>query len=149
MGKYKPLTRYLENLDRESWEAQFADVEQILGFELPRSAHAYPAWWANQDGTHSQTRGWQDAGWETCNVDLAAKRLRFAKRQKPSISQTRAVAPVSDLFAKAMAMTGITDRRKLEMEALKALIQREAASYLASLGGTMPDAQAAPRRRLD
>jgi len=57
MGKYQPLTRYLEKLDDDSWDADFASVVRVLGFKLPQSAYQYQAW-VNQAGNgHSQTQG--------------------------------------------------------------------------------------------
>jgi len=52
-----------------------------------------------------------------------------------------------DLLAEAQAFTGLTEKSAIVREALKALIQREAARRLARLGGTEPDATALPRRR--
>jgi hypothetical protein len=39
MGKYQPLTRYLEKLDDDSWDADFTSLERVLGFTLPQSAY--------------------------------------------------------------------------------------------------------------
>ena len=52
-----------------------------------------------------------------------------------------------DLLAQAQELTGITERSALLREALRALVQREAARRLAALGGSDPAAAAAPRRR--
>ena len=52
-----------------------------------------------------------------------------------------------DLLAKAQAFAGLTEKSALVREAFKALIERESARRLASLGGTEPDLEAAPRRR--
>lgn len=52
-----------------------------------------------------------------------------------------------DLVAKAQEYTGITEKSALVREALKALVQREAARRLALLGGSDPTAKAPPRRR--
>jgi Arc/MetJ family transcription regulator len=52
-----------------------------------------------------------------------------------------------DLIAKAQAYTGLEERTVLVREALKALIQREAAKRLANLGGSQPGMTGAPRRR--
>ncbi len=52
-----------------------------------------------------------------------------------------------DLIADAEAYTGIKEKSALIREALKALVQREAAHRLALLGGSQPDLVAAPRRR--
>ena len=52
-----------------------------------------------------------------------------------------------DLLAKASEAMGTTERSALLHEGLRLIVQREAARRLILLGGTMPDAQAAPRRR--
>jgi Arc/MetJ family transcription regulator len=51
------------------------------------------------------------------------------------------------LLEKAVSYTGLHERSALVREALKALIEREAARRLADLGGTEPDAKPIPRRR--
>ncbi|WJF89156.1 type II toxin-antitoxin system VapB family antitoxin [Paraburkholderia bonniea] len=57
------------------------------------------------------------------------------------------IALDDDLIAKAQAYTGVKEKTALVREALKALIQREAAKRLANLGGSQPGIKAAPRRR--
>ena len=52
-----------------------------------------------------------------------------------------------DLLAKARAYTGLNETSALVREALKALIEREAASRLARLGGSEPGLTAPRRRR--
>ena len=150
MGKYEPLTHYLQNQQREIWDAQFSDVESVLGFSLPRSAHEYPAWWANQEPGHSQTRGWSDAGWETGQVDLAAKKVRFKRRRNPigrKVVVEGTVKPIEELWEKAGRISGITDRGQLIEAALAALIRYEAVKQFAAIGGSMPDFVAPARER--
>ena len=53
------------------------------------------------------------------------------------------------MIAKAQAYTGLEEKTALVREALKALIQREAAKQLANLGGSQPDTKAAPPSRQD
>jgi len=53
-----------------------------------------------------------------------------------------------ELLAKAMEYTGIREKSALIREALRALVEREAARRLARLGGSEPDLAAIPRRRL-
>ena len=146
MGKYEPLTHYLETVRGDAWDARFDDIVEVLGFALPRSAHDYAAWWANQEPWKSQTAGWRDAGWETCNVDLSSKRVRFV-RAKQRRKQTESGEELDALFDKATTVTGIEDRDALLKAALTALINRELAHYFASLGGSMPDFKPAPRER--
>ena len=52
-----------------------------------------------------------------------------------------------DLVRTAQEFTGLADKTALIREALKALIERESARRLASLGGTMPGLKSIPRRR--
>ncbi|WP_322102945.1 type II toxin-antitoxin system VapB family antitoxin [Paraburkholderia sp. J41] len=59
------------------------------------------------------------------------------------------IALDDDLVAKAQAYTGLEEKTALVREALKALIQREAARRLANLGGSQPGVEATPRRRPD
>ena len=53
------------------------------------------------------------------------------------------------LLARAQELTGERKISALVGEALKALIEREAARRLILLGGSDPDAEAPPRRRLE
>ena len=52
-----------------------------------------------------------------------------------------------ELLIKATKMSGVNYRSLLLKEALTALIQRESARRLASLGGSEPQIKAIPRRR--
>lgn len=144
MGKYEPLARYLESREENSWNATFAQIEERLGFPLPRSASEHRAWWSNQrNGNHSQTAGWQEAGWETREVDLRRGLVRFERAGGNDADASQKI----DLWGQAMAMSGIKDRDRLIETALTALIQREASLALVGMGGTMPDAASAPRER--
>ncbi|MGH6957894.1 MAG: type II toxin-antitoxin system VapB family antitoxin [Caulobacteraceae bacterium] len=53
-----------------------------------------------------------------------------------------------ELVAEAQELTGLREKSALVREALKALVQREAARRLVLLGGSDPDASAPPRRRM-
>jgi Bacterial antitoxin of type II TA system, VapB len=48
----------------------------------------------------------------------------------------------------AQELTGISEKTVLIREGLKALIERESARRMASLGGTMPKLKDIPRRRV-
>ena len=52
-----------------------------------------------------------------------------------------------DLLAKAIEYTGVKERATLVRMALESLVALEAGRRLALLGGSDPDAWAAPRRR--
>ena len=79
MGKYTPLHKHLTSGTLTRWRATFAEVEAVLGFSLPRSAYAYPAWWSNDATGHSHSRAWLDAGWKTGQLDLQNQQVTFRK----------------------------------------------------------------------
>ena len=57
------------------------------------------------------------------------------------------VALDDQLLEKARELTGLEETSALLREGLKAIIERESARRLARLGGSEPDATAAPRPR--
>lgn len=57
------------------------------------------------------------------------------------------IALDDELVRRAQEFTGVQEKSGLIREALKALIERESARRLASLGGTMPGLKNIPRRR--
>ena len=144
MGKYEPLSHYLAKVKQDSWEASFGEIERILGFDLPVSAHEHRAWWANnRKGNHSQTVGWLSAGWETREVDQTNKRVRFERRRQPAGAEKS----LRDLWRQAAELSGIEAPEELERRAVTTFIHLEAGRQLASLGGTMPDIQVPRRER--
>jgi Arc/MetJ family transcription regulator len=54
-----------------------------------------------------------------------------------------------DLVRRAQEYTGIVEKTALVREALKSLIQKEAARRLAALGGSSPEMRDIPRRRIE
>jgi Arc/MetJ family transcription regulator len=52
-----------------------------------------------------------------------------------------------DILAEAKKFTGVHETPTLVRMALEALIQREAGKRLMAMGGSDPNAEAAPRRR--
>ncbi|MEY4270250.1 MAG: hypothetical protein RLZZ58_1466 [Pseudomonadota bacterium] len=146
MGKYEPLTRLLRQTSKDELSTSFREIEDVLGFKLPASAREHRPWWANsRTGGHSQAKGWIGAGWETRDIDLRRERVRFVRARRTERSDQGDI--VVDLWEKAQALTGINDRDQLETAAVRALIQQVAAQQLARLGGSMPDADSAPRER--
>ena len=52
------------------------------------------------------------------------------------------------LLAEAQRLTGLRERTAVVHEALRALVERESARRLALLGGSEPQLEAPPRRRV-
>lgn len=79
MAKYDPLEAHLARRGEDELELGFAEVERIIGGELPPSA-SRPQWWANEtraDG-HVQRRAWRNAGYDA--FLLPRSRVLFRKR---------------------------------------------------------------------
>ena len=84
-GKYQRLYSYLCSLPDREWKVSFADIETVLGFELPESARFHRPWWSNQIDGHSQAIAWMAAGWETAEVDVRGEALLFRRRETEPI----------------------------------------------------------------
>lgn len=78
-SKYDALRDYLRSKPRGEFTLGFGELERVLGFELPKSAER-PQWWANTTSrTHSQTRAWQNAGFDAFLV-AGSRKVRFRSR---------------------------------------------------------------------
>jgi hypothetical protein len=76
MSKYYGLEQHLRESQKQTEILSYEEIERILGFKLPPSAHNFREWWAN--GGHSQANSWLDAGWEVSSVALG-KSITFRK----------------------------------------------------------------------
>jgi hypothetical protein len=56
----------------------FAEIEKVLGFELPKS-QMYAAWWSNNPTNNVMTNEWLAAGYRTEQVDIEGRKLVFRK----------------------------------------------------------------------
>jgi len=79
----------------------------------------------------------------TFELEDIARKLH---EQTPPAPSTFVLATDQELIATAKAYSGISSISDLVNEALKALVQREAAKQLANAGGSQPGVEAAPRR---
>jgi hypothetical protein len=78
-SKYEPLNRYLLGHPRGEFVLTFRQVEEVLGFALPKSAER-PQWWSNVTGKdHPHSQAWQSAGYGAFLV-TGRKEVRFASR---------------------------------------------------------------------
>ena len=75
-SKYYPLFEYLQQQpDSGLLELSFAEINNILGDNLPASAKSTRAWWANSKTLQGQA--WQDAGWLVDDVDFESGYVVF------------------------------------------------------------------------
>jgi hypothetical protein len=79
MALYEPLGQYLKNNGSGHITMTFRDVEAVIGRKLPASAYRHRPWWANEERGHSHAKAWLGAGYETAQVDMAAKKLVFRR----------------------------------------------------------------------
>lgn len=77
-GKYASLGRFLSEQATSPIEVSSQTIEDLIGGPLPRSARAYPEWWAN-DPHHAQAESWIGTGWKTEQVDMAGERVVFRR----------------------------------------------------------------------
>ncbi len=115
--KYEPLKRHLEGMFQHG-EARlgFAEIERILGFGLPRSAHDHQAWWSNTRAGHSHAAAWLDAGWRTAALDLAARQVSFVRADEASAGVAEESAPFQHLDTGAIVLSpGVLSPRALRM----------------------------------
>lgn len=62
MGKYAPLSEFLQNNRGDKVELTLKQIETILRDHLPPSARMYPAWWRDP-ASHPHVKSWADIGW--------------------------------------------------------------------------------------
>jgi hypothetical protein len=91
MGKYAPLKAFLVEQGKDHVPMTFAEIERILGLQLPPSKQ-YPAWWSNNPSNNTMTREWLDAGYETESVDTSSGKLVFRRVKKSETSKTAAAS---------------------------------------------------------
>lgn len=83
MARYDPLKRFLSQQSGDQVAMTFDELERIIGAKLPSSALEGNAWWSNNPTNHAQALAWLNAGFETCNVDRAGRKLVFRRRKPP------------------------------------------------------------------
>jgi hypothetical protein len=83
MSKYAPLGAYLKKQDRDFVPMTFAEIERVTGAKLPASAVKHRPWWSNNPDNSVLTKVWLSAGFESEQVDMAARKLVFRRVRAP------------------------------------------------------------------
>lgn len=79
--KYIELSNYLKNCHGKNVSLSFDEIQNIIGFNLPKSAfNPNYSWWGN-DKYHSQAVGWMGAGY-IVKVDFSNKTAQFIYQTK-------------------------------------------------------------------
>jgi hypothetical protein len=83
VSKYSALGEYLKRQRGDRVPLTFAEIEKITGTKLPASAHKHRPWWSNNPDNSVMTKVWLDAGFESEQVDMPARKLTFRRVKKP------------------------------------------------------------------
>jgi hypothetical protein len=135
--KYEPLRLWLTQVAGDRVRVSFGEIESILGFRLPDSARALSQWWVNTRGSHVQAAAWMDAGWRTCQVDVAGGQVSFERMAKGAAADLAAdQAGVSDNGAAFRFDAAIV----VDASALRGGAMRILEDYRDAEGGSLGDA---------
>jgi hypothetical protein len=86
-SKYLSLGEYLLDHKKDCIRLSFVEIEEILGFPLPKSARKFRTWWTN-DRTHSHAEnGWLSFGWRVSNINLVNESVQFNRLAKLRLYQ--------------------------------------------------------------
>ena len=83
MSKYAALGEYLKRQRGDLVPMTFAEIERVTGSKLPASAHKHRAVVEQQPDNSVMTKVWIDAGFESEQVDMQARKLVFRRVRKP------------------------------------------------------------------
>lgn len=78
--KYRALTNYLNNSDKNQIKLTFNEIENILGFSLSPSAYNNRANWANST-SQSLACSWLKANYKTVEVNMEKQYVIFEKQE--------------------------------------------------------------------
>ncbi|UBV44748.1 hypothetical protein LAJ19_16480 (plasmid) [Deinococcus taeanensis] len=83
--KYLPLSEYLRESSASTLTLTFAEIEDLLGCNLPPSAKKHRAWWSNSSTGHSQAAAWLNPGWEVAGVTSTTVTFQHLKGRDKNI----------------------------------------------------------------
>jgi hypothetical protein len=79
MGKYENLGAFLLKQRTREVPLSFREIEKIIGVKLPPKAQHHRAWWSNNPSNNVMTKVWLEAGYESAQVDMSARKLVFRR----------------------------------------------------------------------
>jgi len=149
--KYSPFSRYL--LRRAKYSSQvtlsFAEIEGIIGDNLPFGALRNRGWWTNTSYS-SQGQAWLSVGWKVQEVDLNKRTVTLAKIKGLEAKQRRRKKKSAQFFklpAKPLRLRrGPSKTRIAKIQARLKNIERKEASIKQYRGKFKP--QPAQEKRL-
>jgi hypothetical protein len=87
MGKDEPLGQFLRKQRTQEVPLTFREIEKITGVKLPPKAQHHRAWWSNNPDNNVMTKVWLEAGFESAQVDIEARKLVFRRVAKASATK--------------------------------------------------------------
>jgi hypothetical protein len=107
MSKYQPLADRLSGHAQDTWRPTFAELEEVLGFPLSKTARSSAGWWSNEpDKPHK--KAWLDAGWHVEALDRPGEAVTFRRltprASAPTIEVMGRPVPKAAVFAGAAAV---------------------------------------------
>lgn len=79
-GKFFELKKYLKSCDKDRISLTFAEIENIIGNKLSKSAYTYREYWS-QSKSHTMANTIVEAGYEIISVDLKFEKIDLAKKK--------------------------------------------------------------------
>lgn len=108
MSKYQPLSDRLSDHPEPEWRASFAEIEEVLGFPLPKTARTR-AWWSPEK---SHSTAWTAHGFTVAEFDPATGGVTFrravsepTKAATPATTKQRLEAKVASQVASVVDKT--------------------------------------------
>jgi hypothetical protein len=113
MGKYENLGAFLQKQRVREVPLTFREIEKITGVKLPPKAQHHRAWWSNNPSNNVMTKVWLQAGYESAQVDMSARKLVFRRvvkgpNEEPSPQSTPAAMKKGERHPIFGALKGIT-----------------------------------------
>lgn len=82
-GKYELLLHFFKEQTSQYVVLTFDELEEILGFKLPKSAYVYSEWWSPNGHHHCQA--WLQSGYDVINIKegICNKKITFYRKKLP------------------------------------------------------------------
>lgn len=108
-SRYAPLALLLQSLpaEQDKVEMTFAQIEQLIGGDLPKISRMHRSWWANNSTSHVQSLQWLGAGWRVSSVNMSRERVTFTRIRE---REQAYIEFYSSLLSELRALGGIPVR---------------------------------------
>ena len=99
--KYRFLSDYLQDSNQSRVKLSYAEIEEILGFELPESAAVHRTFWANTS-SHSIALSWLSVNYSVAEVNLEDQYIVFEQaRDVETVKKVRSTTTTEENHLRA------------------------------------------------